>query len=422
MLQTFVITLREGVEAALVIAIAVAYLRKTGRLDLMPAVYRALISAVIACFFAAWGFTKIGLSDDAYEGWTLLVSAVFVFSMVLWMNRHGAKLKGEIETRLQKDSTAGSGSWGVFLFVFLMIFREGVETVLLLSGVVRLDTSSILEALGGVLGIGLAVLFGISFVRGTIRVNLKQFFQMTTVILMVVVVQLAITGLNELSESQILPASSREMAIVGPVVKNDTFFFITILALAAAMMLLEWRKRRAPRAEGLAGAALRKAQWSARRERLWMTASVAASCLFILLITAEFIYARQSTSLSPSQQVALDNGAVRIPVASVSDGILHRFELQDDGTSVRFIVIEKPDHTLATAFDACQICGTQGYYQKGPEVICRNCGSEIVIATIGTPGGCNPIPLKSHVDGATLVIDADALESGTRIFSKSAAK
>ena len=103
------------------------------------------------------------------------------------------------------------------------------------------------------LGIGLAVLFGVSFVRGTIRVNLKQFFQMTTVILMVVVVQLAITGLHELSESQILPASTREMALIGPVVKNDIFFFVTILALAAAMMLLEWRKRRAPKTEGLGG-------------------------------------------------------------------------------------------------------------------------------------------------------------------------
>jgi high-affinity iron transporter len=414
MLQTFVITLREGVEAALVIAIAVAYLRKTGRLDLMPAVYRALISAVFACFLAAWGFTKIGLNDDAYEGWTLLVSAVFVLSMVVWMNRHGGKLKGEIETRLQKDSarysTPGSGSWGVFLFVFLMIFREGVETVLMLYGVVRLDTSSILEALGGVLGIGLAVLFGISFVRGTIRVNLKQFFRMTTVILMVVVVQLAITGLHELSESQILPASSREMAIVGPVVKNDTFFFITILALAGAMVLLEWRKRRAPRTEGLEGAALRKAEWSARRERLWMTVTCAAACIFILLITAEFIYSRQSSALSASEPVALENGAVRIPVASVSDGNLHRFQLQDDGASVRFIVIEKPDHTLATAFDACAICGSQGYNQKGPEVICRNCGSAIVISTIGISGGCNPIPLKSHVEGATLVIDENALE------------
>jgi high-affinity iron transporter len=416
MLQTFVITLREGVEAALVIAIAVAYLKKIGRMDLMSSVYRALASAVVACFLTAWAFTKINYSEEAYEGWTLLLSAVFVLSMVVWMNRHGGKLKGEIETRLQKDTSGGGSRWGLFLFVFLMIFREGVETVLMLYGAIRLDTSGILEALGAVLGIGLAVLFGVSFVRGTIRVNLKQFFQMTTVILMVVVVQLAITGLHELSEGQILPSSAREMAVIGPVVRNDIFFFVIILSLAAAMMLLEWRKRRTPKTEGLEGAALRKATWTARRERLWMRASVGASCMFIVLLTAEFIYTRQASALSASEVVMLDSGAVRIPVASVSDGTLHRYELQDAGVSVRFIVIEKPDHTLATAFDACQICGTQGFYQKGPEVICRNCASAIVLSTIGVPGGCNPIPLKSHVDGANLVIDADALEGGTRMF------
>jgi FTR1 family protein len=416
MLDTFVITLREGVEAALVIAIAIAYLRKTGRMDLMPAVYRGLISAVIACFLAAWGFTKIGLNDDVYEGWVLLISAAFVFTMVLWMNRHGGKLKGEIETRLQKDASDGAGATGVFLFVFLMIFREGVETVLMLYGAARLNTSGVLEFTGGLLGIGLAVLFGVSFVRGTIRVNLRQFFQMTTAILMVVVFQLAITGLHELSESQVLPSSSREMAIVGPVVKNDIFFFITILALAAALMLLEWRKRRAPNTKDLEGAALRKAQWSARRERLWMIASCAASCIFILLITAEFIYARQATALSEATPVTVDNGAVRIPVAQLSDGSLHRFRLNEQGIDVRFIAIERPDHTIATAFDACAICGTQGYYQKGENVICRNCGSEIVRATIGTAGGCNPIPLKSTVEGGTVVIDAAALDPGARIF------
>jgi uncharacterized membrane protein len=283
---------------------------------------------------------------------------------------------------------------------------------------IRLDTSGVLEGLGAILGIGLAVLFGVSFVRGTIRVNLKQFFQMTTAILMVVVAQLAITGLHELSESRILPSGPREMAIVGPIVKNDIFFFVTILALAAAMILLEWRQRRAPKAPDLQGAALRKAVSSARRERFWMIASCTASCLFIAMITAEFIYARASTALSAAVPVALDNGAVRLPVSSVSDGNLHRFELNDDGTTVRFIVIAKADRTLATAFDACAICGTQGYYQKGPEVICRNCASEIVISTIGVEGGCNPIPLKSRVEGATLVIDAAALEPGIAVFAK----
>ena len=415
MLQTFVITLREGVEAALVIAIAVAYVKRIGRLDLMPAVYRALLTAVVASFIAAWGFAKINLNDDAYEGWVLLVSAAFVLSMVIWMNRHGVHVKTEIETGLQKGTSSARAGWGVFLFVFLMIFREGVETVLLLAAL-RLDTSGILEALGAVLGIGLAVVFGVSFVRGTIRVNLKQFFRMTTVILMVVVAQLTITGLHELSESQILPSSSREMALIGPIVKNDVFFFVTILALAAAMVLLEWRGRRAPKVDGLAGAALRKARWTARREKLWMIACCTASCLFIVLITAEFIYQESLTALSVPKPVTFENASVRIPVEALSDGNLHRFVIEDQGVHVRFIIIEKPDRTLAVALDACQICGTQGYYQKGHEVICRNCGSDIVISSIGTPGGCNPIPLESHIDGDTLVINEAAFERGVRVF------
>lgn len=415
MIPTFVVTLREGVEAALVIAIAVAYVKRIGRLDLMPAIYRGLLTAVVASFIAAWGFAKINLNDDAYEGFVYLVSAAFVLSMVIWMNRHGAHVKSEIETGLQKGTSSQRAGWGVFAFVFLMIFREGVETVLLLAAL-RLDTSGILEAIGAALGIGLAVLFGFAFVRGTVRVNLKQFFRMTTVILMVVVAQLTISGLHELSESGFLPSSSGEMAIIGPIVNNDVFFFITILALAGATALLEWRGRRAPKGEGLEGAALRKVRWTARREKLWMVASCTASCLFILLITAEFIYARQMTALSEAQPVAFDHAAVRIPVASVNDGNLHRFVVDDQGVHVRFIIVAKPDRTLAVAYDACAICGTQGYYQKGLEVICKNCGSEIVISSIGTPGGCNPIPLKSHMDGATLVIDEADFEPGVRKF------
>ena len=415
MLQTFIITLREGVEAALVIAIAVAYLKKTGRQDLLSSVYRAFAAALIASVALAWVFTRFQITEEAYEGWTLVASAIFVGSMVVWMNRHGRKLKGEIETQLQKGSSGAGSRWGVFLFVFLMIFREGVETVLMLAAV-RLDTSGVLELTGILLGAGLAILFGVSFVRGTIRVNLRSFFKMTTVILSVVVFQLLITGLHELSEGQILPSSREEMALIGPIVRDDAFFFVAILALAGAMLLLEWRNRRAASADGLEGAALRKAKWSARRERLWMAASCAASGVFILMITAEFIYAKSSTELSAATPVTVTNGVVEIPVSQVSDGNLHRFSVDSDGVTVRMIVIQRPDHSLATAFDACEICGSKGYYQKGTNVICRNCASAIFIPTIGTRGGCNPVPLESKVEGGKLIVPADKLFKGAHYF------
>ena len=183
------------------------------------------------------------------------------------------------------------------------------------------------------------------------------------------------------------------------------------------MLLMEWRNRRTPSSKGLEGAALRKATWSARRERLWVIASCLASGIFIMAITAEFVYARATTSLSYAQPITVVNGAARIPRASVSDGNLHRFAIESDGVTIRIILIQRPDRTIATAFDACEICGNQGYYQKGLNVICRNCASAIFIPSIGIHGGCNPIPLVSKIEGDQVVIPADKLFSaGTRLF------
>src|SRR6202034_2301397 len=110
---------------------------------------KAFITAVIASFGFAWIFSKLHLGEDAYEGWTLLVSAAFVLGMVLWMNRHARGAKSEIETQLQQRAGA-AGRWGIFLFVFLMIFREGVETVLMLTAV-QFNTSGVLDIAGVVI-------------------------------------------------------------------------------------------------------------------------------------------------------------------------------------------------------------------------------------------------------------------------------
>jgi FTR1 family protein len=415
MLQAFIIALREGVEAALVIAIAVAYLRKTGRGSLLSSVYEGFGAAVFASILVAGVLSRIQVSEERYEGPLLLASAVFVLSLVLWMNRHARGVKGEIETGLQQRAQSGASRWGIFLFVFFMIFREGVELVLMLTAL-HFDTDGLMQTLGTALGLALAVLFGVSFVRGTIRIDLRSFFRMTTVILMVVVLQLTITGLHELSEGEILPASTREMALVGPIVRNEAFFFVMILALAATMLLMEWRSRRAPETGNLEGAALRKAKWTARRERKWVLAACSAAGLLMLTITAEFIYAKSETMLSSATPLTVSDGVARIPFSLVSDGTLHRFAIESDGVTVRIIAIRRPDQSVVVAFDACAICGNQGYYQKGANVICKNCASAINIPTIGQPGGCNPIPLQSAVEGDHLVIPADKLLAGSKIF------
>src|SRR6266478_959463 len=289
MLQAFIITLREGVEAALIVGITLAYLAKIGRNDLRKSVYAALGSAFVGSIGAALIISRLKLNQDIFEGWVMLIAAAFVVTMIIFMMKTGRKLKGQIEGKV--GLLAGNDAWiGLFLFVFLMVLREGVETVLILSAV-TLNSSELLSFIGTSLGVIVAVAFGIMFVKGSVRINLQKFFKVTTAILFFVAAQLLVSGLHELSENGVLPSSRREMALIGPIVRNDFFFFVTILALAGLMVLFEARRRQ-PAAVPESGAEKRKALWSARRERFWMVSVYATSFLFIVLITAEFIYAK----------------------------------------------------------------------------------------------------------------------------------
>src|SRR6201987_524313 len=262
MLQAFIITLREGVEAALIVGIPLAYLTKIGRADLRKTVYAALAAAFLGSIGVAIVISRTHLNEDVFEGWIMLVAAFFVVTM-----KTGRKMKGEIEGKV--GLLAGNDAWfGLFIFIFLMVLREGAETVLILAGV-TLNSSELMSFLGTLLGLIAALAFGVMFVKGSVRINLQQFFRVTTAIMFLVAAQLIISGLHELSESGVLPSSKREMAIIGPIVSNDWFFFVTIFALAALIILFE-AKRREPVLVSASPAERRKAAWSARRERMWM--------------------------------------------------------------------------------------------------------------------------------------------------------
>ncbi len=413
MLQAFIVTLREGVEAALIIGITLAYLAKIERNDLRKSVYAALIAASVGSIGVAVLLSRTKWNEDIFEGWVMLAAAFFVVTMIIFMMKTGRKLKGQIEGKV--GLLAGQGSrFGLFSFVFLMVLREGVETVLILSGV-SLNSTELMSFLGTLLGVVAAVLFGVTFVKGSVRINLPKFFRVTTIILLFVAAQLIVSGLHELSENGVLPSSRREMAIIGPIVRNDLFFFITIFALAALMVLFEI-KRREPLPVPASPAERRKAMWSARRERLWMASVYASSFLFILLVTAEFIYAKSVNTLSPATAVTFVDGKATIPLSQVSDHDLHAFAATVNGINIRFWLYQKPDGKIATVFDACQICGPVGFH-KGPNgVVCRNCAAPINSQSVGTAGGCNPIPLQATVTSDAIIITEADVAAGTRYF------
>ena len=413
MLEAFIVTLREGVEAALIVGITLAYLSKINRPELRKSVYAALACAFVGSLGVAALLSRTHWNQDIFEGWVMLAAAFFVVTMIVFMMKTGRKMKGEIEGKV--GLLAGRNAWfGLFAFVFLMVLREGVETVLILSAV-SLNSTELFSFMGTFLGVVAAVVFGVMFVKGSVRINLQKFFRVTTVILFFVAAQLVISGLHELSENGVLPSSKTEMAIIGPIVRNDLFFFITILALAALMVLFEVKRREAGTVFTSA-AEKRKAVWSARRERLWMASVYASSFVFIVLVTAEFIYTKSVSALSPATEVTFVNGQISIPLTQVQDGDLHRFSTQENGTTVRFWLYQKPDGKIATVLDACEICGAVGFY-KGPNgVVCKNCAAPINPQSVGMPGGCNPVPLKAQTTADAIIIQEADVAARSRMF------
>ena len=419
MLAALLIALREGVEASLVVGIILVYLARTGRSALARYVWYGVAAAAALSLAVAILLERWRISEDGFEGVMYLVAAVFVITMIVWMNRVARHLKKEIETKIESYAArAGQAAgWGVFLFVFLMVLREGAELAIILRAV-ELSSEGLQTWIGTILGIGAAVAVGVFFFKGTLRVPLHRFFAVTSAILILVGLQLALTGLHELSEAQWIPSSKAEMAVIGPIVRNELFFFVFIFGAAALLVLREWQTAsHAQSSQELGEAEKRLAEAQNRRQRRW-TMSAAGACLVVILaLTADFIYAQVNAAPPTAKAVDPAGNQARIPLSEVSDGKMHLFTVEVGGQSLRFMVIKKPNG-YGTALDACRICGAAGYRQDGQNVICRHCASAIYIPTIGEAGGCNPIGVPSHVDGNDLVMDVSALTEATKEIPK----
>jgi high-affinity iron transporter len=420
MFDSIVITLREGVEAALIVGIVLGYLKKAGREEWTRFVWWGVGAAVAVSAAAAYFLQKWAISEDAYEGWMMLVGALFVASVVVWMMRASKGLKKEIESRISDLSIkpTRSGAWGIFAFVLLMVAREGAETAIFL-GAVSFRTSELMNLMGAVLGLALAIGLGVAFFKGSVKVNLRRFFGVTSLVLLVVAVQLLVSGLHELSEARILPSGPREMAIIGPIANSDAFFFVAIIALCLFLVLAQKiRSGSATEADlgQMSAPERRKTLAGQRRERFWKMAASAVGLIVIVLISADFVYSRVAKAVKPPVQLNFANNVVQVPVDQLKDHKLHHYQVEAGGKEVRFIAIIDSSDTVRVGLDACQICGDQGYYQQGQNVICRNCGSAIYIPTIGSAGGCNPIHIDYLVQNNIMIISRAALADAARYF------
>ena len=428
MLEALVIVLREGVEASLVLAIVLAYLNKTGRSALAPWVWAGVGLALVASVAGAWGLTRFQWNPEAFEGALMLLGAVGVITLVVWMNRAAKGLRREIEQHLEAATQQSTGAgWGVLAFCALMILREGVETVLFLS-TIAFNTDGLSRLVGVVVGLGLSAIFAFYLIRGSLRIDIGKFFRVTTIVLYVLAFQLVVGGLHELSESGVIPSTRTMMAIVGPIVRHDTFIFLAALVLALLFVGLGKADGRpvapagAPPRDDADDDPVRRrlVLAEARRARRARIGVFVSGTAVVAVLAGSILAAPGPPPRAEAPAVTADQGTIALPLAQVGDGRMHFFSLADaaaDGGALRFFVVRKPDGSMQACMDACEICGDQGYYEETGAVTCRNCSAPINLPTLGQTGGCNPIPVVSRVDGEQLLVDAASIHA-QRISAK----
>ncbi|MFX1349753.1 MAG: FTR1 family protein [Promethearchaeota archaeon] len=197
---------REGLEATLVVVIILLYLRKTNQRKYNKYVYLGAILAIISSIIFAVIFSVIfggfsGTLEQLFEGFTFIISGVFIITLILWVSKEGPKMRVNLEKKVE-ESIDTQKVFSISILTFVIIIREGIELVLLLTGTASIGSNSqTISILGAVIGIGLSVFIGILTFYGIRTINLSSFFRITNIILIFFAAGLITYGIHELIEA-----------------------------------------------------------------------------------------------------------------------------------------------------------------------------------------------------------------------------
>jgi len=249
MWQGFTIALREGIEAFLIVALTLSYLKRTGREGLSRAVYLGIGVSVLTCAGAGFLFAQAA-RKSLWEGILALTAAILVGTLLVYMKRVSARLKTDIENRLESSARKGSlqkALWGVFGFTVLMITREGMETALLIAtALFQLKSSSVLTGL--LLGLLAAAAIGFAWTRLGRGVDLKALLNISAVFLTIFLVQLVLYSVHEFAEAGLFPNSQAlhdATEILGPDGKIGHALAYALAIIPTVWLAgLWWKKRR----------------------------------------------------------------------------------------------------------------------------------------------------------------------------------
>jgi high-affinity iron transporter len=224
MLQSFIILFRETLEAALVIGIVLGYLVRSGQTEYRKSVYLGLAAGVAASILGALGFRLLaggfsGRAEEIFEGITMLAGAFLLTTLIIWIIRksaHTAELERKVAARID-----GTRRAGLFLLIFFAVLREGIESVIFLSAARFASGQN--NLLGAGLGLAAAAVLGFFLFRGALKINLRSFFTVTNILLILFAAGLVAGGVHELQEAGLIPIVVEHVWDINPTVVGEAY-------------------------------------------------------------------------------------------------------------------------------------------------------------------------------------------------------
>jgi len=219
------ISFREGLEAALIVGIVIGYLVKIGQRVQVRIAWAGVIAAVLASVLVALGITTIGAelkgrAEQIFEGTTMFLAVGVLTWMIFWMRSQARFMKSSLEKEVLTAATSGQ-SVALFSVAFLAVFREGVETALLLSAS-ALAADGFGTLMGALIGLALAAALGWAIYVSTVRLNLRLFFNTTSVLLLFFAAGLLAHGVHEYQEAGILPTTIEHVWNLNPILDETS--------------------------------------------------------------------------------------------------------------------------------------------------------------------------------------------------------
>ena len=408
-LQQFVPTTEEGLILGVPLAILLVILNR-----LPSEVYKKSFSSALK-----WGFwisiflvavrvgTKNAISREILEGFATFIALfgeIFIIVNLL-------KTPREKVLKISVMATVIT----LFLFHGFELWLIPVGSIISAVGN-YFEMNFAIKILGFICGIVFAFLSSFFVYKAADALNDKRLKFVFVVQVAACMVQQIIFLIQVLMARNFLTAEIW-MDIMAPIINNSGMLIFVIFAAILVLPITLFSQPKPVRLSEYNPAEYRKILSSAIHKRRWGAGVIFALILMTTSSSAGSYIANQQAEIVPAVPVVAQKNSVDVNLEQINDGHLHRFVYRaSTGENVRYIVILKGGSAYGVGLDACEICGATGYYERDNQVICKLCDVQMNKATIGTRGGCNPIPVEYRIEEGKLKIPQTELEKNAKIF------